>query len=152
MSKRTESAIASAEVRHASKSCSRGRFYAISSTLKSLDLQPLCSFLLTSGRMERRNFSMSHDPMICRIMRSAQPTTPFCFLSYAYPQQRNGFSASMVAAKLSVSPLNYPCTITNFIICMPSASIHITVSISAGLQPKTCLFTPPTRYQMFQLN
>ena len=29
--------------------------------------------------MERRNFSMFHDPMICRIMRSAQPTTRFRF-------------------------------------------------------------------------
>ena len=61
--------------------------------------------------------------------------------SYAYPRQRNGFSASIVAAKLSVSPLNYTRAITNSILCMLSASIHITVSISADRQSKTCLLS-----------
>jgi len=34
--KRAEPAFTSAEVRHASKSCSRGRFFAISYTLKNV--------------------------------------------------------------------------------------------------------------------
>ena len=39
--KRAEPAFTSAEVRHASKSCSRGRFYTISYTLKKAGQSPL---------------------------------------------------------------------------------------------------------------
>ena len=44
ITKQAEPAFTSAEVRHASKSCLRGRFYAISYTLKKAGQSPLCSF------------------------------------------------------------------------------------------------------------
>ena len=44
ITKQAEPAFTSAKVRHASKSCSRGRFYTISYTLKKAGQSPLCSF------------------------------------------------------------------------------------------------------------
>ena len=44
ITKQAEPAFTSVEVRHASKSCSRGRFYAISYMLKKAGQSPLCSF------------------------------------------------------------------------------------------------------------
>ena len=78
--KRAEPAFTSAKVRHASKSCSRGRFFAISYMLKNSAkrrrglMRPLCGIQRDGNRKSQGAHARSRSGRVCRRQR----TVPLC--------------------------------------------------------------------------